>query len=276
MTNPATLTAVSRSLVALVALIGLLHGGCCQPICAARAPAAVGLIDRTEPLSLTRPPEPTAWREIGKSVEGRPLRVRTIGHGPRKILWIGGVHGDEQEGRVATARLPGAFAAVPFLGERVTLTILEDGNPDGTARGTRANATGVDLNRNFPAQNYVSGRKRFGKQALSQPEAKAIYDLILEVDPDLTFAIHSWSGDHFINYDGPARRDARLFAALSGYRVRGSDTFHATPGSLGSWLGVDRGKALLTLEYRKGRDPDAAWEETKRAILAVVYGYFDD
>lgn len=215
---------------------------------------------------------PTPWRTLGKSVEGRPIRVCCVGSGPRCVLWIGGVHGDEREGHVATSQVAQAVADTPGLARRVTLWIVEDANPDGTAAGTRVNANGVDLNRNFPARNFRRGSTRFGGEPLSQPEARLLHDLVLELEPELTIAIHSWTGDRFINYDGPAAHEAIRFEALSGYRVRASDTFHTTPGSLGSWLGVDRDQALLTLEYKKGSDPQQAWEQTRAAFLAVIAG----
>jgi len=82
---------------------------------------------------------PTEWQVIGQSQEGRPIRMRRIGHGPRRVIWVGGIHGTEREGALATERLPDAFAREPGALEQVTLTIVEDINPDGSARGTRGN-----------------------------------------------------------------------------------------------------------------------------------------
>ncbi len=209
------------------------------------------------------------WQSVGTTTQGRPLRMTRLGRGPRRVLWVGGIHGNEREGRVATAELPRALAAVPGALEAVTLTILEDCNPDGTARNTRGNARGVDLNRNYPATNFQPSRL-FGLRPLDQPEARALHDLILDERPHLVIVAHSWHDDHFINFDGPAEDLARRFSARSGYRVKPSDSFAATPGSLGSWVGRGLGLPILTLEYPRGHEPWAAWHETRAAILDVV------
>ncbi|MFY9345354.1 MAG: M14 family zinc carboxypeptidase [Planctomycetota bacterium] len=217
----------------------------------------------------TAPRARPQWQVIGKSVEGRPLRLLRLGHGPRRVLWIGGIHGDEREGHFATAELPRAFFATPGAEDAVTLTILEDVNPDGSAANTRSNKNGVDLNRNYPANNWLPGDSR-GTHPLDQPEAKVVHDLVLDERPHLVIVAHAWRGDHFINFDGPAERHAELFAQRSGYRVKPSDKIAPTPGSLGSWIGRKLGIPILTLEYERGSDPRTDWRETRDAILAVV------
>ncbi|MBL8732355.1 MAG: succinylglutamate desuccinylase/aspartoacylase family protein [Planctomycetes bacterium] len=209
------------------------------------------------------------WQTIGHSVEGRPLRLTRVGHGPRRVLWVGGIHGDEREGRVSTEQLPRALAAVPGAFEQVTLTILEDANPDGAVHDTRGNANGIDLNRNYPAGNFLPS-KQFGQRPLDQPEAKALHDLILDERPHLVIVAHAWRKDHFINFDGPAARHAELFSKHSGYRVKPSDLIAPTPGSLGSWVGRKLGMPILTLEHERGVDPLWAWMQTREAILAVI------
>lgn len=212
---------------------------------------------------------PLRWKEIGTSVQGRSIRTVTLGTGSRKVLWVGGIHGDEREGAHATASLPRAFREAPGAADRVTLTILEDVNPDGTALGVRWNANGVDLNRNYPAANFQPTR-RYGSKPLNQPESKLLHDLILDLKPDLVIVAHSWRGDHFINFDGPAEHLAERFSKLSEYRVQTSDEIAPTPGSLGSWVGRENKIPILTLEYLRGRDPVVAWNETREAILSVI------
>lgn len=230
---------------------------------ASREPA-----DATAPSVMAPKPRPE-WEVIGTSVQGRPLRILRLGNGPRRVLWVGGIHGDEREGHFATQELPHAFAAVVGSDSAVTLTILEDANPDGSAANTRNNPNGVDLNRNYPARNYLPGDSR-GAHPLDQPESKALHDLVLAERPHLVVVAHAWRNDHFINFDGPAQRHAELFSRLSGYRVKASDKFAPTPGSLGSWVGRTLGMPILTLEYPRGGEPRALWRETKDAILAVI------
>lgn len=213
------------------------------------------------------------WQVVGRSVEGRPLRLLRVGNGPRRVVWIGGIHGDEREGARATAELPRAFLDTPGAAEAVTLTILEDANPDGSVHGTRCNKNGVDLNRNYPATNYLPGDAR-GERPLDQPEARVVHDLLLEERPHATVVAHAWRNDHFVNFDGPAEAErlARLFAERSGFPVKASDKIAPTPGSLGSWVGRTLDMPILTVEYLRGSEPMANWVDTKKAILAIVLG----
>jgi murein peptide amidase A len=239
--------------------------------------ATVGSSGATAVNSTPASPEPSAppgaadWEVIGTSVQGKPIRAQTIGQGPRKVLFIGGIHGDEAEGAVATAELPAAFEAAG-LAEAVTLTIIEDANPDGRAARTRGNANGVDVNRNFPAANFDSTDPSNGGTPLSQPESRAVKDTIDRIQPSLVLVAHSWAGRHFINFDGPAREIAERFSASSGLPVEASSSFAPTPGSLGSYFGRDRGIAILTIEVLKGSDPTAVWGQIREALLQAIAG----
>lgn len=221
------------------------------------------------PTSLAPPPQhDTGWRVIGASLEGRDIRLRTVGHGPHTVLWIGGIHGNEPEGRIATQALPAAFLAQPERSAQTTLHLIEDLNPDGRAAQLRGNAAGVDLNRNYPSA-FVPGA-RHGQAPLDQPEAAVLAAQLDVLQPALVMVAHSWRERHFINYDGPAAALAEAFAARSGYPVVRSDDIAPTPGSLGSWIGLAQGIPILTIEYERGMDPQRCWEQTQEAILASV------
>jgi hypothetical protein len=153
----------------------------------------------------------------------------------------------------------------------VTLTIVEDLNPDGRAAHTHDNADGVDLNRNFPARNFDPRLAQDGATPLSQPESRTLAQLLGRDRPDLVIVCHAFHGADFINYDGPADADAQRFSTLSHMPVRSSsDLGYETPGSLGSWVGVDLQIPILTIEWRNASEPTNDWRASERAILAVL------
>jgi len=213
----------------------------------------------------------TGWEVVGKSVQGRSIRLKTLGHGPRKVLFVGGIHGDEPEGAYSTTQLPAAFADAG-LADAVTLTILEDANPDGRAHHTRDNANGVDINRNFPATNFDTSDPEFGGSPLSQPESRALNNTIGRIGPDLVMVMHSWRGSRFINFDGPARAIAERFSADSGLPVEESGSIAPTPGSLGSYVGVDHGTAILTIELLHGSNSVSDWALIRTALIHAIAG----
>lgn len=237
--------------------------------CGQRAPAQHAATSSLSPVE--QPSSDASWRIAGTSVQGRPIRTLTLGSGSRRVLFVGGIHGDEQEGAYSTARLPAAFNNAG-LGESVTLTIIEDLNPDGRTASSRTNANGVDLNRNFPASNFDVRELSSGGFPLSQPESRLFVDLISDVNPELVIVIHSWTGKEFVNYDGPAQQLAERFAANSGMPITPSSDFAPTPGSLGSYVGRDRGIAVMTIELRKGSDPKLDWERIDSALLNAIAG----
>ncbi len=248
---------------------GASSGGHPSPAAPTSRPAASSSAP-TAPTTVV--PVPVGWQVIGTSVRGRPIRMLRLGSGPRKVVWIGGIHGDEPEGSVATARLPQAFTAAG-LGSKVTLFVIEDLNPDGRAADTRGNANGVDLNRNFPSHTFDGAGAADGVEPLSQPEARALADLLHRERPDLVLVAHAWRGRTFVNFDGPAAHLARDFGRLGGMPVVASLALGSpTPGSLGSWVGDDLGRAILTVEYLRGSDPTADWDATRGAILHAVAG----
>src|SRR3954453_5741791 len=123
---------------------------------------------------------------IGRSADGRPIQVVRVGdpHGV-PVLVVGAIHGNETAG-IAIAR-----AAERTHPRGVALWIVPDLNPDGVAAGTRGNAHGVDLNRNFSFDwRPLTGGEYSGTGPLSEPESRAARQLILEERPDVTIWFH--------------------------------------------------------------------------------------
>jgi protein MpaA len=248
-----------KALTAL--LIAGLVAGCAQlPARQAAPPVTVA-----EPL-------PTQWRQIGESYEGRALQAATFGDGRTRVYLIGGIHGDELPGLENIERVRALLKTAGFLGD-VTVRVLRDANPDGTLNGTRLNARGVDLNRNFPAESFTPSRRR-GPAALSEPEARTLLADLKAFRPDLVVAFHAARRGPFVNYDGPARhaaeRFARAAAELDSRWYVEPDMGYPTPGSLGSLVGDDWGVPILTIEFLRGQPADEAWPVLEHALTALV------
>lgn len=219
-----------------------------------------------------QPPERVApqWQAIGESVRTQPVLAAQAGSGPLRIYLIGGIHGDETEARSVLQ----ALADEPD--PRWTLRIIRDLNPDGTATRKRNNANGFDLNRNWPARNF-NPRSSGGRTPLSEPETRAVEADLRAFRPDLVLVLHSISTGPFVNFDGPAAQFASAFVQGARgvnhrWKVRPSMGY-PTPGSLGSYLGADRGIPILTAEFRRGQDEAAASRELKKGMQALADAY---
>ena len=216
---------------------------------------------------LPPPPPASGWKSIGFSVEGRQLLVAESGSGPLRIYLIGGVHGDEVEGRTALEAVKNAPVAA------ATIRILRDLNPDGTAAYRRVNARGYDLNRNWPATNYQPGSTG-GAAPLSEPESRVVHQDLRAFRPDLVVVLHSTAIGPLVNYDGPAAAFASAFAGAAqdssaGWQVM-PDMGYPTPGSLGTYLGVDQDIPILTVEFERGQDEASAAAALRRGLAAVI------
>jgi protein MpaA len=145
------------------------------------------------------------------------------------------------------------------------LVVVPALNPDGLARGVKNNARDVDLNRNFASRNWRAEHAAGyfpGAAPLSEPETRLVAELVDRHDVRGVVAVHAPFA--CVNYDGPAAAWAEDVARACGWPARG-DIGYPTPGSLGSWLGVDRGLPVLTLELPPG--DHAAFSQQAAAAL---------
>ncbi|MFG0305053.1 MAG: DUF2817 domain-containing protein [Phycisphaerales bacterium JB040] len=217
---------------------------------------------------------------IGRSVRGNPIRALDFGdftQSAPRLYVIALIHASEPEGyRTLPDVLPALRSAARSAGLRVRL--VPTMNPDGMGAGSRENANGVDLNRNFPASNFSASASR-GQTPLDQPETEAVARDIRRFQPDLLIVLHSIASGPFVNLDGPDTPTIDYAATFAAAATAGDGRHtwtvkpsmgYPTPGSLGSWAGIDLGIPTLTIEYRRGHDPDAASRATGSAVRAIA------
>lgn len=204
------------------------------------------------------------WRieEYGRSRGDLPLRVfLPEGAGPVAGLLTAGQHGEEADTSLLARRLlervPGGetrWAVIPVL------------NPDGLLAGTRQNATGVDLNRNFPSATWEpaatftfppgidpevrvlvnrTNRSSTGSQPGSEPETQALTALISRLEPPLVVDLHSPLELIFVRGDVPPEL-TRALATSADLPYENQFVGHC-PGAFDDWL-AERGTPVLVYE----------------------------
>jgi predicted deacylase len=225
----------------------------------------------------------------GYSVEGRPIRRFEFGAPTgAPVLVTGLVHGVELVGSVALLEFVSSLVADAGseLLQEARLVVVPVVNPDafhgncarigaGRRAYQRCNARGVDLNRNFPRLrdrmplNPLGGSRwrraphYIGPHPLSEPETRALRDIVDETRPRVSVGFHSfgelllypWA---FTERPNPRRRSyeraGRAFVhALRGasYRVMQATEWYSTVGDLDDWLDAEYGTLAFTVEVSR-------------------------
>jgi murein peptide amidase A len=192
------------------------------------------------------PPFTLTQHLLGQSVQGRPI----VGYGgpllksPIKALWVAAFHGDEPQ---SAQLLDALLTQLPLAQHNVLVVPVF--NPDGLAAQTRTNANGVDLNRNYPTTNFeVQGQGTpyyGGPHPASEPETQAMLALMAQWQPQAIVSVHT--PYRVVNYDGPAQAMAATLSQHTGYPIE-PGIGYPTPGSFGSWAGIERNLPIITLE----------------------------
>ncbi len=175
---------------------------------------------------------------------------------PQRILAKSLIHGDEiPSGTVARAWM----ARLEKISPRNTWRVIPIANPDGFADKTRYNSRGVDLNRNFPTDDWEgqairywkerqkSDKRRYpGEGPASEPETKCLVNHFEEFKPDFIISIHTPLG--VLDFDGPKLKNPPHFSPLPWISLGNF------PGSLGRYMWKDQNVPVLTIELKGEKD----------------------
>ena len=247
----------------------------------------------------------TSLNSIGQSVQGRELWVMEISDNPGineiepEFKYIANMHGDETVGRELSLYLIEWLVSNYEINPRATdlinntdIYIMPSMNPDGFENGSRYNANGVDLNRDFPDQfndpnNSVNGR---------EPETAAVMEWSANHNFVLSANMHT--GALVVNYpyDGPnsgtysACPDDELFTHISlayadahpnmssgGFNngITNGSQWYAISGGMQDWNYLWENSFDITLEQNVDKWPnsnelESLWEDHREPLLIYM------
>lgn len=215
----------------------------------------------------------------GKTYEGRSLPLyasskAALTDGQSPILFIGGVHGDEPEGVELAKKTLSWLQSESYekhIGEKPAWVLIPCLNLDGYLRNQRVNGQGIDLNRNFPSQNWKASpvRDRYypGAKSGESPEVTQLVELIRNISPKVIIHCHSWNP--CIVCSGPEDHPyAKALAEASGYKLV-NDIGYPTPGSLGDYGWFDLRIPVICIEEQEKENLDAVWGHFESGIKQI-------
>ncbi|HYF75631.1 MAG TPA: M14 family zinc carboxypeptidase [Symbiobacteriaceae bacterium] len=265
-------------------------------------------------------PDLARLRTLGQTAYGRQIWALGLGTGPAAVLIVGAHHGSEWMTAQLTATMAEDYAqaADADIREKATVWFIPMLNPDGVTisqtglaafppeahaklrawnngsddfRGWKANAEGIDLNRQYPADwaHIVASPpgptfSHFkGDEPLVAPEARALHDFTLELNPEIVLAYHSagrviyW---HFHTWPEHVERDRRIaeqLAGLTGYALMPPEA-NPSGGGYKDWFVQTVGRPGFTQEigvYTDGGPLPAEafaeeWERNRGVGLAMA------
>lgn len=208
----------------------------------------------------------------GESLLGAPLEVFRPA-GECQVLVFAGIHGDEPESTTTLSWALRHLAEPP-----PNCAVVLAANPDGLSRGTRANAAGVDLNRNWPARNWSAEtvchrvfsedprdiELSTGDRAGSEPETQALMRLVEDLAPHTIVAVHA----PLACVEDPGGTPLGRWLAERSELPLVDSVGYETPGSFGSWA-PERGRHVITYEL-----PVASLEQHLRKLAPVFLELF--
>jgi protein MpaA len=242
------------------------------------------VFETSTPFELSDGLRPTV---IGFSLAARPIEVYTFGAGEREYLIVAGIHGGYEWNTIALANElimhinenPGAIPT------DVTLYIIRNMNPDGEARehglDGRVNNKGVDLNRNFPSDNWMKEWDRDGcwiyrpttggAYAGSEPETRSVMGFIRTHKITALISYHSAALGIFpggVPWEPPSKELAEELSEATGYPYPPIDTGCEYTGTLADWAVENGVGAAVDMELRNHRDTD--FEENLKALKVFL------
>jgi protein MpaA len=210
-------------------------------------------------------------RVIGTSVEGRKIVAYRLGEsGAPVMVLLATMHGNE----AAPRQLLRALVTGPEV-HGIDLWVVPTYNPDGLAAGTRKNARGVDLNRNFPYRwKDLDGNYESGAKPASEPETRAVMRFLRQVKPRRILSFHQPLNG--VDTDSKKPAFARRVATALRLPAKRFDCGSTCHGTMTQWYNHRFSGVALTVEYAAKPGRRRMRVVAPRQVVGVLGGWRGD
>lgn len=238
-------------------------------------------------------PRLTKLYSIGKSTKKRDLWVMKLSRnakvddGRPEFKYVANMHGDEIVGRELMMRFikdsvanDGKDPAITHLLDAYQIHILVSMNPDGAAASSRANAQGVDLNRDFPDFSTNDNQDTLEGRA---PETQAVMKWQGEHRFRLSANFHG--GAEVVNYpwdtigekfpEEELIKDLSLEYAQRAPYIGASTSFENGITNGYAWYEVNGGMQDWSIYYRKDFQVTIELSNTKWPDYSTIDYYYE-
>ncbi|RPI91185.1 MAG: DUF2817 domain-containing protein [Planctomycetaceae bacterium] len=215
---------------------------------------------------------PLVWNRRYQSTERRAIETLVFGAGPRRLMIISSLHGDEPQSMALVDELAAFARANPndLGGQRVLF--VRTPNPDGLAGRSSVNSHGVDLNRNFPGQNWVRTPDRVsGARPASELETQVLVRLMTEFKPQLLVHLKDSRDQGRVNAEGSCRELGAALCRRTKFESL-QDGGAKTTGSVENFAWTKLNCPALTVLVPLEKDDATAWEKNQTGLLSILRG----
>lgn len=195
------------------------------------------------PAPMASPANESASLQIGLSEQGRAIEITCFYSGDSTddevALIVGGMHtGSESVSIELALELMADFTTGRLVPpSNVTVCILPELNPDGLALGLHTNANGVDLNRNWPSEDWQTdawhpetGPVSAGHVPLSEAETQVLHSFLEMARPSAVMVLHCCGSLVEANRQADAVFMARRYASAAEFDYLNTWNFYDISG----------------------------------------------
>lgn len=248
---------------------------------------------------------------IGKSRLGRNIYCIELGRGERCGVFAAAFHGLEYLTATVLLNFAQKFLKMTEYHNKLRIYVIPMINPDGVeivihglnpknafhrdiinhtgiidfTNVWQANASGVDINHNFNArwERIKSGpgpTKYGGEYPESEPETRAVTELLKKKEPELFIAFHSQGKEIYYDFNGmeskSAKQNAEYAAKSCGYKAsvpKGTASF----GGAKDWYIQEYHKEAYTVELGVGKNPlpHSQLDEMASDVYKICMSFID-